>query len=457
MAASPLRDRSTSKFLSLLSAAVDRHELFRLERATEKLSYSANRFDGVERSAETAYAIRVVNRGRAAFACAGSLERPAALVGRLVDLARVNERRPIRFRAAPAPPAAELSAFENPPVEAVDLPSLIPALDRLVRRLRKGIPGAAVSLAVAKNRERLDLANSAGFLCGWGRRGISASLRADVAEPGNLLELAAGREGVDFAGLGLDEAAESLIERASLARRVVPFETGEVPVLFSPQALGDVLCALEAGLSGMAAALGLSPIRDRVGERILSERVTLIEDPRLPGSYRSCPFDDEGTPTARRALVERGELRGFLHTLESAAMRGEEPTGNALRMKAIFEARDARARPRVSRTNLVLEPGETPRADLLSGVRRGLYADTVIGSFIGNVVTGNFSGNLWLGYRIRNGKLDGRVKNALVSGNIYRLLGDDLAGLSCETPPPSEQASARLPWCLAERVTVSCG
>jgi PmbA protein len=194
-----------------------------------------------------------------------------------------------------------------------------------VRRLRKGIPGAAVSLAVAKGSERLDLANSAGFLGGWRRRGLSASLRADVAEPGNLLELSTGREGVDFAGLSLDAAAEDLIERAALARKVAPFETAAMPVLFSPQALGDVLCALEAGLSGMAAALGLSPIRDKVGERILSEKVTLVEEPRLPGSYRSCPIDDEGTPTARRALVERGVLRGFFHTLESAAMRGERP------------------------------------------------------------------------------------------------------------------------------------
>jgi len=184
--------------------------------------------------------------------------------------------------------------------------------------------------------------------------------------------------------------------------------------------------------------------------------VTLIEDPRLPLSYRSAPFDDEGTPTARRALVERGVLRGFFHTLESAAMRGEAPTGNALRMKAIFEARDARARPRVSRTNLILEPGATPRAELMKSVRHGLYADTIIGSFIGNVVTGDFTGNLWLGFRIRNGRLDGRVKNALVAGNIYRLLGGQLAGFSCETPPPGELASLRLPWCLAEGVTVSC-
>lgn len=439
-----------------LAAETDAHEIYRLARRADSVSFAAGRFEGVDSARETALAIRAVRRGRVAFAVTGSPGRPAALAREIADLCAMNERRPLRFRSNPVPPDEALAAHEHPALAGFAPADLAPELSRIVRRLRRAVPGAAVGIDLSRHEERIDLANSAGHSAGYLRRGLSAALKVDLARPGDLLELAVAREGASLDELDLPEAVDALAEKARRAARPVPFASGRMPVVFSPQALGDILCALEAGLSGMALALGLTPLKNRLGERIVSERFTLLEDPFLAGSYRSVPFDDEGTPVARRALIERGVLKGFLHTVESARMAGGEPTGNALRMKPIFESRDARARPRVSRTNLVVPPGDAKLDDLIAGVKDGLYADTVIGSFIGNVVTGHFSGNLWLGFRIRDGRLDGRVKNALITGDIYDILGPRLVALSRETPHPAEQRSARLPWCLADGVAVSC-
>lgn len=454
--ARPAASPALARFRKALAASTDAHEVYRLTRESVNLRYAGNRFEDFEAGQDETFAVRAIRRGRAAFVVTGDLARPDAQARAIGELADLNQKRKLRFRNFPAPAAELAGRFENPALDAFDPLDLVPAFDRLVRKLRKGVPGATVGLRFSKGRETVALENSAGLSTGYTRNGVGAMLEVGIAEPGNLLELHAARQALTVDALGLEAAADRIIGEAAIARRTVPFKTGTYPVIFSPQALGDILVALEAGLSGMAVNLGLSPIRDKVGKLVLSKKLTLVEDPHAPGAYRSSPIDDEGCPTSRRAVIERGVLTGFLHSLESAAMAGAAPTGNALRMKPIYESRDAGVKPHVGRTNWEIPPGDLAFADMVGGIRDGLLVHTLIGSFIGNVITGDFTGNLWLGFRIRNGKPDGRVKNALVTGNIYDVLGERLAGFSREMPEPADQPAARFPHALCEGITVSC-
>jgi len=101
-------------------------------------------------------------------------------------------------------------------------------------------------------------------------------------------------------------------------------KTGRLPIILAPEAAYLFLLPLAAGLSGEAVEKGTSPLIDKIGERIVSERLTVIDDPLRDGDPGSRPFDDEGVPCRRRPLLDAGVLTDYLTDLRN---RGIPPTG----------------------------------------------------------------------------------------------------------------------------------
>jgi PmbA protein len=161
-----------------------------------------------------------------------------------------------------------------------------------------------------------------------------------------------------------------------------------------------------------------------VGEKLLDDKITVMDDPTLNGRFGSAPYDDEGVAHRRNLLVGGGELEGFVYDLRTAAQSGVESTGNGSR--GLFNP------PSPSVTNLVLEAGDTPVADMIAGIGDGLLVDSVLGLGQGNVISGAFSNSLGLAYKIEKGEIVGRVKDVSIAGNVYELL-QDVAAVSRET------------------------
>ena len=144
----------------------------------------------------------------------------------------------------------------------------------------------------------------------------------------------------------------------------------------------------------------------------------------MPLRADSASFDDEGIPCRKLPLVEHGVLKNFLLDLKTASQTGMQSTGSA--------RRSLTSMPSPGTHNLVMEPGGTPLADMLGGIKNGLWVDTVLGLGMGNLISGAFSNTLGVAFKIENGKLTGRVKNVNIAGNIYELL-KDIAAVSKET------------------------
>ena len=200
-------------------------------------------------------------------------------------------------------------------------------------------------------------------------------------------------------------------------------------------------------LIGATARAGLltSPLRDRVGEQILSSEFTLTDDGLLPGGLSSSAFDDEGVPRRTRVLIEAGVLRGFVHDLETARATGSEPTGNG-------ERGGVTGKPGPGFSNLLLSPGTKSVAEMMAGIKYGLLVHSVIGMGQGNTLPGNFSNPVDLAYLIEDGEVKGRVKDVSIAGNIYELLMDQLGGLSSEVKVLS--GTVHLPWMLIDDMKV---
>ena len=158
-----------------------------------------------------------------------------------------------------------------------------------------------------------------------------------------------------------------------------------------------------------------------MGRRFGRDILTIADDGSIPGLRGTHKYDDEGTPTGRTDLIKDGILVGRLHSRETAAKMGEQPTGNA-------RATSYRYPPIVRMTNTFIEGGSTSFEEMMSGIDRGVYACDAFG---GQTALENFSFTAAYGYMIRDGEIAELVRDVVLSGNLFVTLkhidavGDD--------------------------------
>jgi PmbA protein len=174
---------------------------------------------------------------------------------------------------------------------------------------------------------------------------------------------------------------------------------------------------------------------------VASENVTVIDDGCLPGLFGTSPFDDEGVPSRRTVVIDRGVLRSYLLNSYTARKLGLRTTGNA--------ARGITGNAGVGHGNFFLQRGERSPEEIIRGIRQGLYVTELIGQGV-NVVTGDYSrgaAGLW----IENGEFAYPVSEITIAANLRQMLLDvEAAGSDLEF-----RGSVASPTLLIREMTVS--
>jgi TldD protein len=153
----------------------------------------------------------------------------------------------------------------------------------------------------------------------------------------------------------------------------------------------------------------VSAFTDRMGQKVASELCTVVDDGTIPNRRGSLNFDDEGIPTSRTVLIERGILKGYLHDRLNARLLGARPTGNGRRQSFAHI-------PMPRMTNTFLLAGEDDPADVLRSVDRGLYAVYFGGGQV-DITSGKFVFSAAEAYLIENGRVTRPVKGATLIGS----------------------------------------
>jgi TldD protein len=189
-----------------------------------------------------------------------------------------------------------------------------------------------------------------------------------------------------------------------------PCPAGSMDVVLGPGWPGVLLHeAVGHGLEGDFNRKQTSAFSDRVGERVASEGVTVVDDGTLPQRRGSLNVDDEGTPTQRTVLIEDGILKGYLQDRLNARLMGVPATGNGRR-----ESYAHLPMPRM--TNTFMLAGEEEPEDILRSVDRGLYAVSFGGGQV-DITSGKFVFSANEAYRIEDGRIGAPVKGATLIGN----------------------------------------
>ena len=188
--------------------------------------------------------------------------------------------------------------------------------------------------------------------------------------------------------------------------------TGAYPVLFDERISSSLIGHLLVAANGSSVARGSSWLREKLGEQVLPESLSLIEDPLRPRVSGSRPFDGEGLPTNTRKIVDNGVLTGWTLDLVNARKLGMTSTGNA--------GRGVSAPPSPSTWNVSMTQGDKSREDLIRDMGTGLLVTSLIGSTI-NPNTGDYSRGA-AGFWIENGEIAYAVNECTIAGNLHDML-----------------------------------
>ena len=220
----------------------------------------------------------------------------------------------------------------------------------------------------------------------------------------------------------VDEAVRVALTNLS----AVDCPAGTFTVVLGPGWPGILLHeAVGHGLEGDFNRKGTSIFSGRIGQRVASPGVTVIDDGTIPERRGSLNVDDEGTPTQRTVLIEDGILVGYMQDRLNARLMGMAPTGNGRR-----ESYEHLPMPRM--TNTFMLAGEDDPDDILRSVDKGIYAVSFGGGQV-DITSGNFVFSASEAYRIEGGRIGAPVKGATLIGNgpeaLQRVsrIGHDLA------------------------------
>jgi TldD protein len=216
-----------------------------------------------------------------------------------------------------------------------------------------------------------------------------------------------------------EEVSVKAAKRAVALLRARRAPAGKFPVVFHPTITGLLTHeALGHNAEADLVLAGESILEGKVGQKIASDCITIIDDGTMPGKYGSYPYDSEGVPPQRRVLIENGVLRGFMHSLETAARMGVPPNGSA-------RAQGFSNRPVVRMSNTFIEPGTMSLEELIQDIDLGVYLSAGQWGYV-FCERGQYTCNAGEGHMIRNGQLAEHLRDVCVSGlTLETLLNAD--------------------------------
>jgi len=364
--------------------------------------------------------VRVIRDGRTGFAYAGTLD-PSA-----VDEVLAEARDNVAFGTVDewAGLAEPDGAARTPQPLWNDALAAFPTEDKI--ELAKELEQLTLG---ADTRIRVDDSN---YADAWGEVAVATTtgVRETGRENGCYVSVSSladdGDEtqtGFGFSvarepsGFDLDKAARDAADRATRLLGATKPASKRLTIVLDPFVTAQFLGVMSSTLDGESVVKGRSLFRDRLGEPVASELVTLVDDPTNPDAYTATEVDGEGLAARRNVLIESGTLRQFVHNSYSARRAGARSTGNATRGGFA-------GTPGVGCLAIQLLPGSRSQAELLADVDDGLLVQEVSGLHSGvNPISGDFSTGA-SGMLIHDGQVGAPVRELTIASTLQRMLLD---------------------------------
>ncbi len=432
------------KLLEMAAKAADQAEVFACDQVADSVSFQDAKLHDIETNFLSGVALRIVKYGKLGFAYTRNLKDRKALLDNAIRSLEGGVEADYEF---PKPTGPKKLETYDPSVKKLSGTDLLAETSRICDTLLAKAAGEIMA-GTYTQRNAIRILNSNG-----------AELADESSEAGSFCEIFYPGSGSGFGAIhrnklltGMPNSRlEEVADMFEKGKNVVEPKGGRMKVLFMPNSMITLLWRLGAGLSSRSIHEGISPVADKIGSQLFSDKLTVVDDP-LNDSYPGArAFDDEGVACAPLTLVEKGVLGSFYYDLKYAKKLGKRSTGHGNR-SGPWGGDPVAIKPGPALTHLFIKPGSAPMAKLISMMDRGLIVEGALGAHSGNIPNGDYSVGVSPGLYVENGQVMGRVKDAMVAGNIYQTLMD-VVELGDELQPSF--GGAWVPPILCEGVSVA--
>ena len=448
---------------STLAGRVDHADLYLEYRISEELVLEEGAVKKAARHVSQGAGVRAQSGERTGYAhtddlAVPNLEEAARQARAIADRASASSMVAVGGEGRPH----DLYTLAEPPI-AADLDRKLKLLGRMDAEARSLDPRVRQVIATLGSEDVVVMiATPTGFTVGDVRPLTRLNITV-IVEDGARREIGSfgggGRVAFDFF---LEQErwkrfAGEAVRQALMKLDAVEAPAGEMTVVLGPGWPGILLHeAVGHGLEGDFNRKKTSAFAGRLGQMVASELVTVVDDGTIANRRGSLNVDDEGVPTRRNVLIEKGVLRGYLQDRLNSRLMGMEPTGNG--------RRESYAHPPMPRmTNTFMLAGQDEPADSIRSVGKGLYAVNFGGGQV-DITNGRFVFSASEAYLIEDGRVTRPVKGATLIGNGPEALtrvsrvGHDLAldeGVgTCGKDGQSVPVGVGLPTIRIDRMTV---
>ncbi|MEW6036499.1 MAG: TldD/PmbA family protein [Candidatus Micrarchaeota archaeon] len=374
-------------------------EVYRMSAGASMLTFSGGQMKIKESDATAGISVRVLEAGRLGFAYCQAESG--------LDEALSRARRLSKFSVESGFSFAPQSQF--PPLDVAD-PALEPDDIDLLRYLVEEAKDAAASkggkprVISSMEREEVRLENTAGLSGAYAKTTASLYVECMDGDGFGLSYLASTRKPGETASLGLRAA-----EMARSMQNAGKPDGGSYTVVMEVEALESLVETLLPSFSGDWKRRGIT----RLAEGKAFSGALSIYDDGLSAGVNARPFDDEGTPSARRALIENGEVKSFMYDRETAALAREERSGACTR--GSYDSP-----PSIGASNIVISPGD--RKDL-GDLERFIEVHYAHGSHTANITSGDIGLEVSAAFLVEKGKRR-PMKGFMLSGNVFDMFSN---------------------------------
>ncbi|MEE8443593.1 MAG: TldD/PmbA family protein [Dehalococcoidia bacterium] len=379
------------------------------------LLYRGGNLEEIGRTSGMGGNVRALAGGGWGFTCFNDLSQLKEKVATAVGHARQVSGE--RVSLAEAEPQVDIIA----PVVSKD-PQTVPLAEKKrildeYSGIMLGVTGVQTcSIGYGDSRRKTAYANSEGTYVEQERVDVSLRMAAMARDGGEVQQSSSSLGSIgDFSIVqSLHQQAEDLACRAVELLKAPKVQGGEYTVILDPVLAGVFIHEAFGHLSEADHVYENDRLKEimYMGRRFGGNHLNVVDGAAIPGLRGSFDFDDEGTPATRTHLIKEGVLVGRLHSRETAAKMGEQPTGNARAINYRFP-------PIVRMTNTLIEPGTATFEDLIADIKEGVYARNWYGGMTSMEM---FTFSAGEAFMIRNGQVAELLRPVMLSGNVFTTL-----------------------------------
>jgi PmbA protein len=370
----------------------------------------------IKEAASYGAGLRVLVKGRLAFASTNDLGEKALndTMARAITFAKVTTADPDNVLPDDKG-VTEVSELYDPAIAGIPLEEKI-GLAKKTEKLAMKDPRITKSdgASYGEEEDEIIIANTNGLLKSYKSGGCGFGVSV-VAEKGE--QKSSGGESCQRRFYKDLKPAEEVAAKAAREAYDMldprPVKTQKAAVIFTPDVAYALLGGILRAVDGESVLQGASFLGKKLGQKIASELITLVDDGTRPKGMASEPFDGEGVPTQKRLIIEKGVLKGFMYNTIVAKRAGIKSTGNASRGGFT-------SLPGIGPHNIYVEAGAAKPEDIIKDTKVGFLVKEVTGYGI-NPVNGNFSGGA-SGFWVEDGKIAFPVKGLTIAGTADEIL-----------------------------------